>query len=59
MGRKLPKKAKNGQKRQTLQSYNTAQFVQYGKIRVKCDAAYYMNTPYDTSLLKYKSAPLV
>jgi hypothetical protein len=32
-------------------SYIPAQFVQYGKIRVKYDTAYYTNTPYDTSLI--------
>ena len=31
--------------------YNTARFVQYGKLRVKYDMAYYMNTPNDTSLM--------
>jgi hypothetical protein len=48
--RNLPKKAKNRQKRQILQPYNTAQFVQYGNLRVKYHAAYYTNTPYDPSL---------
>jgi hypothetical protein len=33
------KSPKNGKKRQILQSYNTAQFVQYGKIRVKYHTA--------------------
>jgi len=47
MGQKLPKRAKKA-KKQILQSYITAQFVQYGKIRVKYD---YTNTPYDTSLI--------
>jgi len=46
----MPKKAKKRQKRQILQTYNTARFVQYGKIRIKYDMAYYTNTPYDTSL---------
>ena len=52
MGRKLPKKAK---KRQILQSYHTAQFVQYGKIRVTYHSTYYTNTPYDPSLLLHKT----
>jgi hypothetical protein len=46
----LPKKTKKGKTRQILQSYNTAQFVQYGKIRVKYHTAYFTNTPYDPSL---------
>ena len=53
LGRKLPTRPKNGKhgkKRQTLKSYNTAQVVQYGKIRVKYHKAYYANTPYHPSL---------
>jgi len=42
LGRKLPKKARKRQKRQILQSYNTARFVQYGKIHVKYGTAYYI-----------------
>jgi hypothetical protein len=45
------KRPKKGKKGQILQSHNTAQFVQYGKIRVKYDTAYYTNTLYDTSLV--------
>jgi hypothetical protein len=33
-----------------LQSYNTAQFVWYSKIRTKYHTACYTNTPYDPSL---------
>ena len=51
LGRKLPKKVKKGKRRQILQSYNTAQFVQYGKIRVKHHTGFYTNTPYDPSLV--------
>jgi hypothetical protein len=47
------KRPKNSKKRQIAQSYNTAQFVQYIKIRVKYHTAYYTNTPYDPSLVKY------
>jgi hypothetical protein len=43
------KKPKNGKKRQNLQSYQQAQFVQYGSLRVKYHTAYYTNSPYDPS----------
>ena len=53
LGRKLPK----DQKMANLQSYNTAQLVQYVKIRVKYHTAYYTNTPYDPSLVFGVDAP--
>jgi hypothetical protein len=40
----------NCQNSAILQLYNTAWFVQHGKICVEYDTAYYTNTPYDTSL---------
>ena len=46
------KRPNNGKKGKILLSYNAAQFVQYGKIRVHYDMAYYTKTPYDTSLVK-------
>jgi len=45
------KRPKPGKKWQILQSYNMAQLVHYGKIHIIYHTAYFMNTPYDPSLL--------
>jgi hypothetical protein len=49
VGAEIAWKGQERQKKANL-SYNTAQFVQYGKIRVKYHTAYYTNTPYNPSL---------